>query len=298
MLEVPRPLVGLSSDLALPTKFRLAGKAPPPPSAEDGVNVDAERSLEVNRKAAARVRAATVRGGGTVGQALKGVRREDILVVKGTFDQMETTLEELQVPYTLVRPFDVIDGYDFSKHKVVFWNCSENVFPPRTRAPLAAAVREFVRGGGYLFTTDWGVANVVGPSFPGTLETSGTMRPLPELILDVQPAKTAKEHVLLEGVFPEGSRVKWWLESASQDVLVAKGAEVDVLIESKTLAAAPLSRSPVIAATFTAGRGRVLHVMGHFYQQKGNLSGAMGAQRLALNFIHLRLTRDATPASR
>ena len=300
LLEVPRPLIGLTMDeMTGPTKRRLAApRGVPPPSAEDGVNEDAERSLDVNRKAAARVRAAIVRGGGTVGQALKGVRREDVLVVKGTFDQMETTLEELQVPYTLLRPFDVIDGYDFSRHKVVFWNCSENVFPPRTRAPLAAAVREFVRGGGYLFTTDWGVANVIGPSFPGTLETSGAVRPLPEMILDVQPAKAVRDHALLDGVFPEGVHLKWWLESASQDVMVAHGADVEVLIEAARLAAPPLSRSPVIAATFVAGRGRVLHVMGHFYQQKGNLSGAMGAQRLALNFLRMRLERDGTPASR
>jgi hypothetical protein len=124
------------------------------------------------------------------------------------------------------------------------------------------------------------------------------VRPLPELIVDVQPAKSGKDHVLLDGVFPEGSRVKWWLESASQDVLVSRSGDVDVLIESKALAAAPLSRSPVIAATFSAGRGRVLHAMGHFYQQKGNISGAMGAQRLAINFIHMRLTRETTPATR
>jgi hypothetical protein len=30
-------------------------------------------------------------------------------------------------------------------------------------------------------------------------------------------------------------------------------------------------------------------VVGHYYQQKGNVSGAMGAQRLPLNFVRMRL---------
>ena len=34
-----------------------------------------------------------------------------------------------------------------------------------------------------------------------------------------------------------------------------------------------------------SGRGRVLHMLGHFYQQEGNLKGTFSAQRLIANFL-------------
>jgi hypothetical protein len=234
--------------------------ATPSPPTDDPVNEDPDRGLEVTRQAAARVRDAVLRGGGTLGTALSGLRREDILVVRGSFDHMEVVLEELRLPYTLVSPFEIAESADGLKaHKVVFWN--------------------------------WAVSHLVAPAFPGHVATSGAQRTLPEMIIDVQPGH-ARDNPLLEGVFPEGGRMKWWLESASQDVQVVPGAAVDVLVESPTLSAPPYSRSPVVAATFAYGQGRVLHVMGHYYQQKGTMTGAAGAQRLALNFVRMRLEKD------
>ena len=64
-----------------------------------------------------------------------------------------------------------------------------------------------------------------------------------------------------------------------------------VLIES------PISRTCTVAtprwpSTFQYGRGRVLHVMGHYYQEAGNLAGTVSAHRLALNFVLMRLAND------
>ena len=46
------------------------------------------------------------------------------------------------------------------------------------------------------------------------------------------------------------------------------------------------------------GRGRVLHAMGHYWQQKGTVSGAEGAQRIALNFVRMRLERDSAAGTK
>src|SRR5262249_51748510 len=155
---------------------------PAPPSApgDDWVNEDADRSLEVNEKAAARVRDAVTKGGGSLGSALKGIKREDILVVRGTFDKMEVVLETLKIPYTLVSPLEVAHGYDFTKHRLVFWNCTDPgiSFPPRYVQGLLASLREFVRGGGFLFTSDWSVSYLLARAFPGYLETGGPTHPL------------------------------------------------------------------------------------------------------------------------
>ncbi|MCC7137828.1 MAG: hypothetical protein IT460_05300 [Planctomycetes bacterium] len=261
----------------------------------DGLNADEQRALEVNRQAAARVRDAIERGGGALGKVLKGLRSSDVLVVRGTFDHMETVLEELGVPFVLRAPSEVAAEGGLSRHKVVFWNCGENVLAPHLQTRAVEAVRAFVRDGGYLFTTDWALANLVIPAFPGFLATEGRIRPLPELIVTVVAPAAAQGHALLDGVLEEDAPPRWWLESASFDVKVLKRDAVEVLLEAPALERPPLLRSPVVAATFSYGRGRVLHVMGHYYQQKGNLAGAVGAQRLPLNFVRLRVEQDKTP---
>ena len=65
---------------------------------------------------------------------------------------------------------------------------------------------------------------------------------------------------------------------------VEEDDSLTVLIESPALRD-QFNRSPAVAATFHYGRGRVLHTMGHYYQEAGNLAGTIAGHRLALNFI-------------
>jgi len=290
------PLVGPTGSMP---RLKLAeknvvGKKPAPVDL-DHIHEDAERAREVNQHAAARVRADIAKGGGPLGRVLKGLRTDDILVVRGSFDHMENTLEELGLPFTLKAPFEM-PGYALERHKLVFWNCGENVLRPHEHERVVRAVRDFVQGGGYLFTTDWALANLVMPAFPGYLRTRGRIHPLPELIVDVEPAEGMARHRLLEGVFEAETRPRWWLEQASFDVEVLRKDEVVVLAEAPALARAPLQRGTAIALTFTVGRGRVLHVVGHYFQQKGNVSGAIGVQRMPLNFVRMRLEAVGTAA--
>jgi hypothetical protein len=97
-------------------------------------------------------------------------------------------------------------------------------------------------------------------------------------------------------VFEERPEITWWLENSSFDVQVPDRSKVEVLVEAPSLAKPPHERQPWVAATFSVGRGRVLHVMGHYFQQKGTVSGAAGAHRIALNFVRMRLERDAAGA--
>jgi hypothetical protein len=281
------------------TRLRIAEKnvvaKKPAPTDLDHVNEDMERAREVNRAAAARVRAAIATGAGPLGKVLKGLRTQDILVVKGSFDKMEITLEELGLPFTLKAPYD-LPGYPFEQHKLVFWNCGESVLRPHEHERVVRAIREFVTGGGYLFTTDWALSNLVIPAFPGYLRTKGRIHPLPELIVDIVPTEGLEAHRLLDGVFDAAMTPRWWLEQASFDVEVLRPDEVEVLAEAPALARQPGRRGTAIALTFPVGRGRVLHLVGHFYQQKGNVSGAIGAQRLPLNFVRMRLEPATTGA--
>lgn len=268
-----------------------------PSGGDETVNLDPDRGLDTAKRAAARVRDRSERGGGALGRILKGLRNEDIVVVRGSFDRMETVLETLRVPYVLSTPFEAAQKEDWSRHKLVFWNCGELMVPPRLRPKLHAALREFVRGGGYLFTTDWAISTIVEPCFPGYLKSQAGQHTIPEMVTDVRPADGARDHPFLEHVFDEGAtKMTWWLENSSFDVQVADKQKVEVLLEAPALGRMPGSRSNIVAATFPYGRGRVLHLLGHYFQQKGSVAGAAGAQFIALNFVKMRLERDGATA--
>ena len=238
------------------------------------------------------MRAQLGRGRGTEGHALDGLVKNDILVVDGSFDRIGRVLNALQLPYTLVTPLalSLEKAPPLEQHKLVFWNCGESL-PPERRAVAARRVREFVRRGGYLFTTDWAISNIIAHAFPEFLDTSGPVAPLPETTVDIEPAQGQARHPLLRGVFLPGTQGKWWLEQASFDVKVRRGRDVTVLIESKELQE-EFRREPTVAVVFPYGRGKVLHVMGHYYQEEGNMAGTIAAHRLALNFVLMRLQAD------
>lgn len=284
--------LGLHHDLPRVRRDEAPAKVPRDGDADLLVD-DPERAKAMNAKAAARVRAEIARGAGPLGKALKGLRTDDILVVRGSFDHMQHTLEELGLPFTMKSPYD-LPGYALTRHKVVFWNCGENLLRPHEQERVLKSVREFVQGGGYLFTTDWALTNLVMPAFPGYLRTRGRLSPLPELVVDIVPTPAAGSHRLLDGVFTAGERPRWWLEQASFDIEVVRKESVEVLVEAPALADDPHRRSTAVAVTFHVGRGRVLHLLGHYYQQKGNVSGAVGVQRMPLNFVRMRLEGATT----
>jgi hypothetical protein len=293
LMEAPPPLFGTSE--AASAKVSRPPRPPtpvdPPTAGLDVVNHDPAMAGEQNRRAAAIVLDGVRRGDGVLAKVLKGLKPHDVLVVRGTFDEMEKTLESLNLPYTLRTPQDLDEEYDYGRHRLMFWNCGE--FPTRaTRGAIAPKVRAFVKSGGYLFTTDWMISNLLVDAFPGVLRTSGRERPLPETILDVRPTQGHERHPLLAGVFLPGTQAKWWIEGSSHDVQVLDD-RVETLIESPMLATESFGeRSPAVAVTFSHGRGRVLHLLGHYYQKEGSLAGTIAAQRIALNFVRLRLARD------
>ena len=249
-------------------------------------------AITTNAKAADYVRGELGRGSGRQGNLLKTLSRNDLLVVDGTFDKVGRVLHALKLPFLTVSPraIAVKHAPDLSKHKVIFWNCGESL-PPDQLVVATRRLRSFVKKGGYLFTTDWAIGNVVQLAFPGYLSTSGPRSPLPETTVGIEPARGKLEHNLLKGVFPRGAQGRWWLEQASFDIKVMRKHDVEVLITSSDLEKI-YNKSPVVAATFVYGRGRVLHVMGHYFQEMGNMAGAISAQRLALNFVLERLGGD------
>ena len=248
---------------------------------------------QANRKAADIVRDMMGKGarrGG--GKGLEGIKEGDLLVVQAGFDHIGKVLTALRLPYRTVQVYDLTakDRVNFEDYQVVFWNCGESF---RGMNRIHKRIAQFVRKGGYLFTTDWAIEHVVVPSFPGYLTTRGRNAKLEEMVVEIEPTYEHRNHPLLEGVFARNSNGRWWLEQLSFDVGIGpRGREtVTSLIESPPLAD-HYGVSPIVAATFPFGRGRVLHAMGHYFQEAGNLAGTIASHRLALNFVMMRLAQE------
>lgn len=271
-----------------PTPVRPVNVAP---------TVDEEYASEINRKAAARLKTTLKDPSSGLGRAMRGVKSADLIVVSNgrAFDHLENVLDAVSIPYAQVSVAEFATRTDLSRTRLVFWNCGPPIAESSNRALVTEKIRRFVEAGGFLWTTDWALRDVVAGAFPGRLAAGeDRLHTLPELVVDVGPVAESAADPLLEGVIPPGP-CRWWLEAAAAEVRVVDASKVTVLLEAPALATAAHRKSKVIAATFDAGRGRVLHVMGHAWQEKTDLDGTVGMQRLALNFVRQRLERDDPP---
>ena len=83
---------------------------------------------------------------------------------------------------------------------------------------------------------------------------------------------------------------RWWLEEASKFV-GTKGSRTEVLVHSEEMR--KKFGSGVVVAQFRPSRnGRVLHLIGHFWQKDGNHAGVVAMQRLIINYLDQRFAKN------
>jgi hypothetical protein len=190
---------------------------------------------------------------------LTRIRRSDILVVSGSYDHVEWVLKEIGTPFGTVSP-DALSRRGLAGIRAVLVNC-----PGMLPEDGVRMLGDFVRDGGFLFTTDWAVLHVLERAFPKTIRY--TRRPTKDDVVGIEVLRP--EHLFLKHVLTANDRHLWWLESQSYPIEILDRRRVDVLIESEEMkrkyGAAP------IAVTFPAGKGRVVHIVSHFYLQRSEL---------------------------
>ena len=238
-----------------------------------------EGAQGANERAGSLIREAMGRGTGALG-LLKKLKKREILVVKGNYDHVQEVLELLGIQYELVEPKD-LGRVSFRGRKALLVNCSNVAVPLNAMDQL----RSFVNRGGYLLTTDWAVRWVIEPAFGRyirPLRRNGSLVITPDTVVHVRPTRTAGAHRLLAGTALGSGDAKWWLEESSYPFEVLRD-DVQVLIESDELR--QKYGAPAVAATFEFGNGRVLHMLGHFFQKEGNLKGTVSTQRIIVNFL-------------
>ncbi len=289
--EPDQPQIGIMPSLRAASK-RVRPRKPKMPKVDARKTFTKGTAGQANQRAAEVVRGALGRGRFGSGVSLDDLDADDILVVTGAFDHIERVLDMLRLKYVKKAPWALSapKPETFKSYKIVFWNCGEALGRRRMTA-VGQRLKAFVRNGGYLFSTDWAVANVLPYAFPGYIKTNGNRAHLPEMVLQIEATRSSRNHPLLEGVFLPGVKGKWWLEQASFDMSIGRSDAVTSLVECPALRD-QFNRSPTVAATFHFGRGRVLHAMGHYFQEAGNVAGTISAHRLALNFVLMRLDQD------
>lgn len=215
-----------------------------------------------------------------------------VVEVRGHWDDSDRTLKSLGIRHVSIKARELRSA-SLAGTKVLVVNCAGEV--PRE---VIQKIRDFVIQGGYLLSTDWSLNNLVEKAFPNYIAWNGVNTD--GAVVDAFVIDSAPE--LLEGV--PVRRTIWKLDRGSQAMTVKNVRKVRVLARSSKLAQTDLNfgvaPDPLLvgalAAEFSLGRGKVLHLVGHFDNNGGmgsrNLlpdpSPSMGIslrQALATNFI-------------
>ena len=146
-------------------------------------------------------------------------------------------------------------------------------------------IGSFIKRGGWAMSTDWALL-VVERALPRTIAWTG--RKTFEERIEVRPAAGARKRALLNGVFPDKGKPRWWVEQGSY-LFKIRGGKVRKLVESRQLGAR-YGGNRNIAVLVEAGKGRVLHALSHFYLQSAKQEDAASMQMLLLNFLVERIT--------
>lgn len=274
------------------------------------------------------------------------------------YDNIQDVLNKLDIPHTVVGKSELDkDTYSLDDKWAIIFNC--NLFkemcctPEHAKLPLTGKkgnverseecpgndnhlmhatklsdktiqkIRRFVETGGYLFTEDLNIEEIIERAFPKTIMHS---RFLPEDEVNIVPAPGAALHHYLKYVFeappsntpqtpsaPSGETqsVKpgefridtvWKIDDESPDIKIIDKNAVTILIVSPKLAGKSKSEGAVAVTFGLAGTGstmittggsksssyapggRVLHVMSHFGHQKSKLD-EFALQNLIVNFL-------------
>ncbi|HEY9785865.1 MAG TPA: hypothetical protein V6D17_10720 [Candidatus Obscuribacterales bacterium] len=174
-----------------------------------------------------------------------------VLEIKGHWDKSDRILDQLGIPHLTIGSGSIKDT-PLDKTRVIIINCAGDL-PRNALQPL----RDFVARGGYLLTTDWALDGMLQQTFPGYVEWNGGKSKgnvVDAFLVDIEPS-------ICNGTV---SNASWKLDEESHTVRVLNKHAVRVLARSNELASLDPDRQGILALTFSFGRGRVLHLVGHF----------------------------------
>jgi hypothetical protein len=269
----------------------------------------------------------------------------------GNFDRIEDVLTELGIPHTLIGKSELEkDSFDWDSKWIIIFNCNffkDHCVNPEhlkmmSRRKKGAVectsvcpgadnhlvknfklsdkaikkIRQFVEEGGFLFTEDFNIEEILWRAFKGYIIHT---KFLPEQTVKILPNPDAALHPYLKYVFetppmqlPDSSgmtktlvpesfntEAQWKIDDDSPDLKILKKDKVTILISSPNLAKSQRSEG-AMAVTFSVGSdaaenrlgGQVLHIMTHIAKfcpyevtgQKSNID-EFTVQNLLVNYL-------------
>ncbi len=275
--ETVTPITGLNR--STPTLTRLSQALPRKSKTTGAAETVNRRDLATEHEGAADIIRKQLGRGGIP----RGISKNQIVVVEGEFDSMEKVLREYGIAFTgTTRDRLLVKNYPAAKLLCI--NCGHQ--PPQAkRAKLVAKIKSFVKRGGWVVTSDWALDPYITMAWPHIVEVARVRKHQVDTTVEVSAVRSSP---LLVGVFTKRVRSRWWLEEASK-FFKLKSRDAHVLVESREMDRR-YGASP-IAFEFE-DRGRVVHLMGHFYQKDGNRQGLVGMHRLVINLIRERFQKS------
>jgi hypothetical protein len=182
----------------------------------------------------------------------------DVVVVSGTYDRVQDVLRAVDVKHVVVPPH-LLARLKLLPTQTLMVNC-----PGRVPDQGVALVRDFVRRGGYLVTTDWALL-LTARAFPGTIRYNSRATSNDVVAVHVHDGNEP----LLQHVKVLKDQPRWWLESSSYPIQVLDPHRVRVLMSSDEMKKKYGEGAVVVA--FKEGDGKVLHMTSHFYLQQAKL---------------------------
>ena len=131
-------------------------------------------------------------------------------MVAGRYDHVESVLEALDVPHTVIGARDV-GRVELRPEQLLIVNC-----PGEVSAAAITRIRAFVEAGGNLFTTDWALKHVLEPAFPGVLAFNEAPTRDDVVRIEVRDAG----NIYLQGVLDGQDDPQWWLEASSYPISI------------------------------------------------------------------------------
>jgi len=161
-------------------------------------------------------------------EILKKVKESSTIIVAGTYDKVEMVLDLIKVPYVLIQTYD-LDQITLNPEQILIINCPGSGISERG----LQKIKEFVKLGGFLFTTDWALLHVLEKLFPDYLRYNET--PTGDDCVRVEIVSKSKDNRFLEGLFEGQADPIWWLESSSYPIQILEKSKIKVLVTSREM---------------------------------------------------------------
>lgn len=192
--------------------------------------------------------------------------QSEVIVSKGVHDYIEQVFNGIGLKHNLINP-QQFEKIDLDPDKIIFINCPGNVTSKGLRNLVT-----FVEKGGFLFTTDWALRHVIEPGFPGYIKYNN--RPTSDEVVRVDIL--AEEDPFLQSLIGPNDDPQWWLEGSSYPIEILNHKEVDILIKSKEIE--KKYGESAVFVTFDYGKGKIYHMISHFYLQRAETRTARHAK--------------------